>query len=109
MQLWEYFEDLQPQVENWIKLLLLPGPNGTIPMVSPPQAPVGIYWWTLITFGCVGLYVFVIFGLLSKRVRTAWFTAVKNIMNGRKYSYDPDNDFSFPWIEMGFSTMIQEC
>jgi hypothetical protein len=59
------------------RCLLLPGPEGAIPNCTAPQAPVGIYWWTLLTFGCVGLYVFVIFGMMSPRVRTAWVTGTE--------------------------------
>jgi len=103
MQLWEYFADLEPLVEAWIMCLLLPGENGALPNCTSkkPEVPVGVYWWTLITFGMVGLYIFVIFGLLSPRVRTAWMTGFNNLRNGIKFT-EPDTE------SMGYDRLTDE-
>jgi hypothetical protein len=86
--LWQEVADLHSQSETYIKCLLLSRSYGhTNDICVPPQIPLGLYWWSLITLGITGIELFVFFGLMHPRVRTAWFVGVQNLINGKSFFY----------------------
>jgi len=77
--LWQQVANLHGQTEDYIKCLLLSHAYGYSGICNPPQIPLGLYWWSLITLGIVGVHLFVFFGLMSPRVRSAWCVGVRNL------------------------------
>jgi len=92
--LWQEVADLHSQVEGYIRCLLLSHSPAVVPSgkCERPLIPLGLFWWSLITLGLVGIELFVFFGLMSPRVRSAWFVGIRNVIFSSKgknfFNYD---------------------
>jgi len=110
--LWQTAVKFPDQSAAWFQCLLTARPNSTkLSDCSKikPQIQIGLYWWTIITLAIIGIYIFILFGMVSHRIRCAFCIGVKNVMKSKswkdffKYN-DPESEDSSGDIGMSGGT-----